>query len=178
MVIGSCVMRTSLSATRSGWAADRTADRSARQPLRRASEPVYRQRQVPPGPPLVGTSPERVAGQAAVRRSRPRPAAARKRLLQWSSRVSSRLMAFVRIPPVKRITTVARRPARATSLSVCQSADAGGVPAGRSCRVSAGARMNTSHIISGCCWLPLMKPITRRPVARPITASKRSCISC
>jgi hypothetical protein len=26
---------------------------------------------------------------------------------------------------------------------------------------SVGARMNTSHIMSGCCWLPLMKPITR-----------------
>ena len=30
---------------------------------------------------------------------------------------------------------------------------------------SVGARMNTSHMMSGCCWLPLMKPITRRPVA-------------
>jgi hypothetical protein len=38
---------------------------------------------------------------------------------------------------------------------------------------SVGARMNTSHIMSGCCWLPLMKPITRRPVERSITASKR-----
>jgi PEP-utilising enzyme, PEP-binding domain len=39
---------------------------------------------------------------------------------------------------------------------------------------SVGARMNTSHIMSGCCWLPLMKPITRRPVACSITASNRS----
>jgi hypothetical protein len=30
---------------------------------------------------------------------------------------------------------------------------------------SVGPRMNTSHIMSGCCWLPLMKPITWRPVA-------------
>ena len=25
-----------------------------------------------------------------------------------------------------------------------------------------GARMNTSQIMSGCCWLPLMKTVTRR----------------
>ena len=42
---------------------------------------------------------------------------------------------------------------------------------------SVGARMNTSHIMSGSCWLPLMKPITRRPVACSITASKRSRIT-
>jgi hypothetical protein len=42
---------------------------------------------------------------------------------------------------------------------------------------SVGARMNTSHIMSGCCWLPLMKPITCRPVARSMTASKRWRIS-
>ena len=29
--------------------------------------------------------------------------------------------------------------------------------------------MNTSHIMSGCCWLPLMKPITGRPVASSMT---------
>jgi hypothetical protein len=56
---------------------------------------------------------------------------------------------------------------------------AGGLVAGISCvsTRSVGARMNTSHIMSGCCWLPLMKPITRRPVACSITASKRSRIS-
>ena len=42
---------------------------------------------------------------------------------------------------------------------------------------SVGARMKTSHIMSGCCWLPLMKPITWRPVALSITASKRDRIS-
>jgi hypothetical protein len=31
--------------------------------------------------------------------------------------------------------------------------------------------------MSGCCWLPLTKPITGRPVAVSITASKRSRIS-
>ena len=35
---------------------------------------------------------------------------------------------------------------------------------------SVGARMKTSHIMSGSCWLPLMKPITWRPVASSITA--------
>jgi hypothetical protein len=37
--------------------------------------------------------------------------------------------------------------------------------------------MNTSHIKSGCCWFPLMNPIIRRPVARSLTASKRSRIT-
>jgi hypothetical protein len=35
----------------------------------------------------------------------------------------------------------------------------------------------TSDMMSGSCWLPLMKPITRRPVARSTTAAKRSRIS-
>ncbi len=39
---------------------------------------------------------------------------------------------------------------------------------------SVGARMKTSHMMSGPCWLPLMNPITSRPVAASITASNRS----
>jgi hypothetical protein len=31
--------------------------------------------------------------------------------------------------------------------------------------------MNTSHIRSGCCWFPLMKPITLRPLAPSITSA-------
>jgi hypothetical protein len=30
--------------------------------------------------------------------------------------------------------------------------------------------MKTSHIMSGCCWLPLMKPITGRPEQRLLDA--------
>ena len=62
---------------------------------------------------------------------------------------------------------------------VRRQATGGGLAAGISSMStrSVGARMNTSHIMSGCCWLPLMKPITRRPVACSITASKRSRIS-
>ena len=39
---------------------------------------------------------------------------------------------------------------------------------------SVGSRMKTSHMMSGSCWLPLMKPITRRPVTSSITATKRA----
>jgi hypothetical protein len=38
---------------------------------------------------------------------------------------------------------------------------------------SVGARMNTSHIRSGSCWLPLMKPITSLPVASSMTLANR-----
>ena len=43
----------------------------------------------------------------------------------------------------------------------------------RSSMRSVGARMNTSHMMSGSCWLPLMKPITLLPVAFSITAVNR-----
>jgi hypothetical protein len=39
---------------------------------------------------------------------------------------------------------------------------------------SVGLRTKTSQIMSGLCWLPLIKPITGRPVACSITAWKRS----
>ena len=34
--------------------------------------------------------------------------------------------------------------------------------------------MKTSHMMSGSCGLPVMKPVTRRPVAASMTALKRS----
>ena len=42
---------------------------------------------------------------------------------------------------------------------------AGAAGSSWSSRRSVGARMKISHMMSGSCWLPLMKPITRRPVA-------------
>jgi hypothetical protein len=42
---------------------------------------------------------------------------------------------------------------------------------------SLGPRMNTSHIMSGCCWFPLMKPMTGRPVAASITSVKRALMT-
>lgn len=41
---------------------------------------------------------------------------------------------------------------------------------------SVGARTNTSHMMSGSCWLPLINPITFLPVASSITAVNRSRI--
>ncbi len=77
---------------------------------------------------------------------------------------------------VVELTGGARAPrTRGVRLVRCQ-AGAGGLVAGISSPStrSVGSTTNTTHIMSGCCWLPLMKPITRRPVACSITESKRS----
>ena len=47
----------------------------------------------------------------------------------------------------------------------------------RQCRTSLGARMKTSQIMSGSCWLPDMNPTTLRPVASSTTRSKRSLMT-